>query len=156
MAALDPKKHLHDFIQRASRLLANDIKAIDHCNCTLCPGEHTRPAVHIVAECATLNHAVAGYLTTGAFNRPPLEERIAHLAKFDTREKALNYLEEGTALLLAAVETLDVNTLGDVDSPMGRPMSRFAIAELPANHMMYHDGQLNYIQTFFGDKEMHW
>ena len=57
----------------------------------------------------------------------------------------------------AAFETLDENTLGETsDIPFGRPMSRMAIAELPAIHMMYHDGQLNYVQTLNGDKDIHW
>ena len=39
---------------------------------------------------------------------------------------------------------------------MGRVMTRLAVAELPAVHMSYHDGQLNYIHSLCGDSEMHW
>ena len=68
----------------------------------------------------------------------------------------LTFLEEQTQRLVDALGNLDVNTLGDmVEGPMG-PTPRLAIAQLPATHMMYHDGQLNYIQTLYGDKEMHW
>ncbi len=36
---------------------------------------------------------------------------------------------------------------------VSRPAKR--IAELPVSHVMYHDGQLNYIQTLHGDDQMH-
>jgi hypothetical protein len=35
-------------------------------------------------------------------------------------------------------------------------MSKFALAHLASIHMMYHDGQLNYIQSLHGDGEIHW
>jgi uncharacterized damage-inducible protein DinB len=103
-----------------------------------------------------VNGFVANYLRTGVAQRLPADQRQTHLASFDTAEKALAYLEEETHNLLDALETLDPDTLGDVADLFGRPMTRFEIAELPAMHMMYHDGQLNYIQTLHGDDQIHW
>lgn len=157
MAALEPKAHLRGFTERAHRLLTNDLKAIAADKNNVCPGGCARPALHIVAECAALNGFIARILRGETPERPGPEQREAHLRSFDTVEKALAYLEEQTQSLLAAIDTLDETTLGDVsEQPLGRPMSRFALAELPASHMMYHDGQLNYIQTLHGDGQMHW
>ncbi len=101
---------------------------------------------------------IAGWLSTGQRTpRPSPEQRDAHLRSFDTEEKALAYLAQETARLLEAIDALDPVTLGDTsDEPLGRPMSLFAVAELPAMHMMYHDGQLTYLQTLHGDTENHW
>ena len=88
--------------------------------------------------------------------RPGPEERKAFYASFTTREQALAFLEQQTQGLLKSIDNLDENTLGDtIDGPIG-PMTRFALAELPAMHMMYHDGQLNYLHALHGDSEMHW
>ncbi len=156
MSSFDPKGHLLEATRRVHRLLTNDLKALDADKCTTHPGEQARSALHIVAECAAVNGMIATLLTTGEFKRLPPEERDAYLNSFDTQEKAMDLLEQETNRLLAVIETLDVNTLGEMSEAIGRPMTRFAIAELPAMHMMYHDGQLNYIQTLFGDTQMHW
>jgi uncharacterized damage-inducible protein DinB len=156
MTAVDLKAHLRDATVRAHRLLTNDLKALDHTTCLQCPSEKARSAVHIVAECAAVNGMIATYLETGEFNRPSPEEREAHLSSFHTPEKVLDYLDHETHRLLAVFETLDLETLSEPCNVLGRPMTRFALAELPIGHMMYHDGQINYIQTLYGDTDMHW
>lgn len=153
----DPIAHLVAFTQRTATILAKDLNAISEEQATISPGGGARSPVHIVAECATLNGKVAEFLRTGEFNRPPREQMEAHLLSFDTKEKALAYLEQETAQLFLALESIEVSTLGeDASQVFGRPMSCFAVAELPASHMMYHDGQLNYIHTLYGDSKVHW
>jgi hypothetical protein len=155
---LSLKEHLRNQTERGHRLLVNDLQALAAEKHNVGPGGSARPAIHIVAECAAVNQMIAGYLRTGTrAPRPTPEEREAHLSAFDTTDKALNYLRDATEELLGAIAMLDESTLGEMsDQPLGRPMTRFAVAELPAFHMMYHDGQLNYIHTLHGDTEMHW
>jgi hypothetical protein len=156
MSALDIKAHLRDTTQRAHRLLTNDLKAIAADQVNACPGGCARPALNIVAECAAINGVIATILAGEEYQRPTPEEREKFLASFDTVEKALAFLDQETQRLLAAFENLDESTLNDSMQQLGRPMTRMMIAELPGWHMMYHDGQLNYIQTLHGDSEMHW
>jgi hypothetical protein len=157
MSAFDPKAHLRGMTERMHRLLVNDLNALPPDRSNASPGGCARGALNLVAECAMVNRFVADYLTSGEAKRLPPEQRNAHLASFDTPEKALAYLDAETRHLLAVIDGLDEATLGDVsDQPLGRPMSRFAVAELPAVHMMYHDGQLNYLQTLYGDDQNHW
>lgn len=157
MPALQPKEHLRAFTQLAHRRLVSDLNAIAADKNNASPGGCARSALHIVAECAMINQFIAEYLTTGRAERPSPEQRAAHLDSFNTSEKALAYLETATQQLLDAIEALDEETLGDVsDQPLRRPISRFAVAELPAVHMSYHDGQLAYIQTLHGDDQNHW
>jgi hypothetical protein len=157
MTALDPKKHLAAFTERVHGLLIKDLTAIPEDRHDECPGGCAHPALRVVAECAAVNGLVASYLSTGRAERLPPDQREAHLNSFDTAEKALAYLEQETRKLISAFECLDESTLGDRDDTFfGRPMTRFAIAELPAVHMMYHDGQLNYLQTLHGDDKIHW
>ena len=156
MSAPSITLYLQESTKRAQRLLTNDLKALPTEKHTASPGGEARTPVNIVAECAAINGFIAEYLTTGNMERPPRDQREAFLNSFDTAEKALTYLEEQTQRLVDALGNLDVNTLGDmVESPMGT-VPRLVLAQLPATHMMYHDGQLNYIQTLYGDKEMHW
>lgn len=158
MAALQPKAQLRGFTEQAYSFLLKDIKAIPEDKLTASNGESGRTPLHIATECAVVNRRVAGYLRGQEIPRPSPEERAAFMSSIDTREKLLALLEEGTQSLLNALDELDENTLGDMDDKFieGFPMLRHAVAQLPAIHMMYHDGQLTYIQTLYGDTKMHW
>jgi len=158
MAALQPKMQLRSSTEQALMFLVKDLKAIPDDKLNVRHGDCARAPLHIAAECAVANKRIAAYLRGEELTRPSPEEREALLSALDTREKVLALLDEGTQELLKTLDELDENTLGDMDEKFfeGRPMSRYSIAQLPAVHMMYHDGQLNYIHTLYGDDKVHW
>ncbi len=156
MASLNPHAHLRANTERAHSLLVKDLNALAEEKASVCPGGLARPAIEFVVECGGVNMMVAALLTGGDFSRRSPEESKAFYATFTSREQALAFLELQTQLLLTTLDGLDESTLGDmIDGPIG-PMTRFALAELPAMHMMYHDGQLNYLHALHGDDQMHW
>jgi hypothetical protein len=157
MSTFNPITHLVSATERAATRLMNDLNAIPDDRENHCPGGCARSAVHIAAECAVVNGAVATYLTTGEVIRPTPEQRETLLAAYDTKTKARQFLSDETERLIAAIRGLDVTTLGDPASFFPtRPSDIYTVAELPAWHMMYHDGQLCYIQTLYGDTDIHW
>ena len=154
---IDLKAHLKGFTEQACHFLIRDLAATADDQVNQGPGGDARTAAHIIAECALTNGAIAAYVRGEEIKRLPPDERKAHLASFDTKEKALLYLTEQTDLLLAAIEAADPDWLCEIDEGFfGKPQTRFSIAEFPAIHMMYHDGQLNYIHTLHGDTKIHW
>ena len=160
MAAFDPKAHLVTTTRNVYDRMVNDLKAVPADRQNVSPGGCARAPLQYVAECGAFNDFIAGFLTTGQMPdaaRAGAEERARFLASFDTEEKALAFLTEKTEALIAALEGLDAETLGDTtDALFGRPMTRYAVAEIPAMHMSYHDGQLNYVHGLCGDNQMHW
>lgn len=155
--SFDPTADLVAFTHRVHHFLTNDIKAISAEKLNVSPGGSARAPLHIVAECAAINGMVAAYLMTGETKRLPPDEREEWMSSFTTREATLQVLNESTAALVDAIQGLDPSTFGEIsDQPFGRSLTRFAIAQAPAAHMMYHDGQLNYLQTLYGDTEVHW
>jgi uncharacterized damage-inducible protein DinB len=44
----------------------------------------------------------------------------------------------------------------EVTMPWGATFPIATAIFLPASHMTYHDGQINYIQTLLGDAKFHW
>ncbi len=157
MADLDLRAVLRAGIERTHGLLVNDLNAVGDDKLTACPGGVASNAVHIIAECAAVNGTIANYLKTGQFTRPTPEQRKAYFEAHTTKESVLSELEKQTQALLSAIDGLDVSTLTEMvpDTPLG-PMPRFGVAQIPAMHMMYHDGQLNYIHMLHGDDQMHW
>lgn len=158
MSELDPKAHLKGLLTRMKGLITNDLNAIPVEKRGASPGGAGRTPLNIVAECAYVNRRCAQYLKTLVPpERPTDEERETFLNSFDTAEKAIAYLEETAAELAEAIDGFDGAQWGETtEFPFGRPMTFFGIAELPSVHLMYHDGQLNYIQTLYDDKEIHW
>jgi hypothetical protein len=57
-----------------------------------------------------------------------------------------------SALLLATPEQFEE----EVDTPFGGQRKVIVLANIYINHIWYHDGQLNVIQAFLGDSEVHW
>ena len=156
MPTLDLRAHLRSTTERAHALLVKDLHALPEDKSNLVFGGVARPALEFVVECGTANEGIAGMLQNNPSPRRTPEERTAFFATFITRQQALDYLEEQTQGLLATFDTLDLETLGEiVETPLGL-QTRFALAELAATHMMYHDGQLNYLQALHGDGEIHW
>lgn len=158
MSSVDLPAHLEAMTRNIYHRLVNDLKAVPADKQNASPGGCARAPLHVVAECGVINGFVAKYLTTGIVpERPAADVREKFLASFDTEEKALAYLTEQTDTLCSAFQTLDGESLGETtDALMGRIMTRLAVAELPAVHMSYHDGQLNYVHSLCGDNQMHW
>lgn len=159
MAAPDLKAHLIGSTRAVYRRVVNDLQAIPADRQNVSPGGRARAPLRYVAECAAVNGFVAEYLNTGVMPagfRLVGEEREKALARFDTERKALAFLARQTEALIAALEKLDIDTLGDASDALGVPMTRLSVAAMPAEHMAYHDGQLNTIHGLCGDDQMHW
>jgi len=62
----------------------------------------------------------------------------------------------GTQKLYAAIDGVAADRWGETVQTMLGPMTLLAAAGFAALHMMYHDGQLNYVHLLHGDNEMHW
>jgi hypothetical protein len=140
-----------------ARRLADDLKAIPADKRNVSPGGCARTPLSIVAECGSLNGRVATFLKGGEMVRFPPAELEAIFRPYNTLEKALAYLDEQTAILIETIRGLDDAALGEIsDKPFGRPVSLYVTALMPASHMSYHDGQLNYIQMLGDDQTVHW
>jgi len=157
MPALNTKDYLISALNVQHTRLVNDFKALPDEAKAKSHGGCARTPLSFLVECAALNMFIADILEKGDGKRLTDEEEAALYKRMDTAEKALAMLDDSVAKLRAAYDALDENTLGDItDKPFGRPMQKFGPACLPINHMMYHDGQLNFLQTLYGDDKIHW
>ncbi len=157
MTAIDPRATLHTALSFTHKNLVNDLNALSEEQAGAGPSADTRSAVSIVAECAAVNNTLAGFLATNEFAMPTPEQRAAYFASITTREQAIAALESATQNLRDAIDARPLDTWGDpVTDIFGAPSTVFAIAQFAPMHMMYHDGQLNYLHTVHGDAQMHW
>jgi len=156
MAEVDIRADLRASAERAYNNLVNDLNALDEDKASTSTSAVIRPAIKVVAECASVNGLVASLMTTGTASMPSPEQREAYFAGITTRAEALAELETGTQKLYEAIGAVTPDRWGEtVQTPLG-PMTVMGAAILAAMHMMYHDGQINYVHMLHGDTEMHW
>jgi uncharacterized damage-inducible protein DinB len=129
-----------------------------HLNWT--PSETAKSALAIAIHAAQANRMFASRIRQEPM--PPISmDEIAAMSKAEaesitTLEAATKFIDESVALVSAALDNLDDESINleSVPSPFfSAPMAFWA--HLPARHMETHAGQIDYIQTIYGDMVWH-
>jgi len=114
------------------------------------PETTTRSAHELVLECVTMVGLSAGFLTTRTM--PAYEEEMAKYAGKPLEEME-TMVKESAAKLYTAIRAFpDAELEVSVDMPWGKT-TYFEAISYPYWNIMYHTGQINYIQTLYGDTE---
>ena len=122
------------------------------------PVATAKSALEIAAHCAGYSNGFAGIIASGAFPADvqeflgPIQARIESIR---TREEAEAMLRQGTAETLAALDAVKPEWIDStVETPIG-PTPFLFFMTIPANHLVNHTGQIDYLQTCWGDQEVH-
>lgn len=155
--AFAPKEILKGNLTHASETYAKDLAHIPADKLTASPMGCARAPQEFSAECIGFNTLVRRILKGEEGGLPDPEARQAFYAQFDTIEKLQVGIRNSTAAVIEALDGVsDEDLARTVTAPWGRELSLFALVQTAATHMMYHDGQLNYIQSCYGDAVNHW
>lgn len=147
--------------QQASDKLVKNLNAMPAEKQQWKPPSDGRSAHEQVLECAVINGMAAKIFTDQAF--PNFETMDwggmfgKAAAQNDTTEKLIATLEKATADLVAATKAFPADKLGEmVTVPFDGSVHTWAeVIFFPYWNMTYHEGQINYIQLLYGDKEYH-
>jgi len=137
--------------ERSAGFLAHFVKTTDPDWIDKCPAvdekSKTRSILDQLAECVTVNRRAAAALSGKAL---PEEE-----LKFVDVDDACSQLVASAKEYGSVVRGLDESVMEkSFDVGFGpRPGSFFLM--MPASNMMYHCGQVNYVQLLSGDDEFH-
>ena len=116
--------------------------------------EGGRSARNVLAECAIMTGGIADIVKEGKVPEFDMAKFYADLALLDTDEKAIGALKAGTDKMVGVIKSLPDSKLDvPIESPWGT-YSTAAWAAQAMTHNSYHEGQINYIQTLYGDKGM--
>jgi uncharacterized damage-inducible protein DinB len=102
----------------------------------------------ILAECAASNFAMAAAISGGQTRE--LEKEL------DFQSLKDKVMESAQAVCDAIDSLSDEDLEGETQMPWGAMFPTAEAIFLPASHMNYHDGQINYIQLLLGDTKFHW
>jgi hypothetical protein len=154
---LSAKTLLQNVITRTSGMIIQDLAFIPEDKLNVSPMGCARTPLHFTAECAGFNMYVGKLLAGEVAERPSPEVREQFYASIDTLEKATEAIRSSADKILAGLENADDEMLmKEIQAPWGATVPVYQLVQTAGVHMGYHDGQINYIQSLYGDGENHW
>lgn len=148
--AIDLSALLKERLDEVSTLWEKDLAAHRDEELLSRPSETARSVADFAYETVFVNRRIAARL------------RGETVAPMDGFPACPEELRDRGLLAKAMRESADevLAALGDpqreITRPDGSTVSAFASAEFAAIHMFYHLGQVNYVQTMYGDPAVHW
>jgi hypothetical protein len=146
--------------ERTSGRLLSDLDATPDDKLTWSPSPSARTPLELVYHCAMVVGGIHGsldgsnpmpHMTTEQIDTFLRENEVKHGSK----DEVVKVFQDSSAAYVAWLETLTEEKLGDKwDSPFGEIPYTVAIS-LPTYHTANHIGQLEYIQTIYGDRIWH-
>ena len=124
------------------------------------PSPTSKSALRLVAHCAVSNHGISRPIRCEESSvEMPFEEVFRMMEEKEiaitSREQAIGALQESLVVVLSALDSVTKEGLNSSpESPFG-PMPMMFWMFLPANHMMGHAYQIDYLQTIWGDCDFH-
>lgn len=113
----------------------------------------SRSIIEQVAECVQVNRAITALLTGDVERMKAL--RAAPLETFADAAAMQQSLVESAEALASVVEALPDDALESRFAHWRGQLKGSLVIEIPSRNMIYHSGQVNYIQCLSGDAEFH-
>jgi hypothetical protein len=125
---------------------------------TWSPTPTAKSALQIAAHCAGYGGAFAPVIRDGTFPRS-VEEFLgpinATIEGITTLGQAEAVLRKGITDTIAALDAVKPEQIGAmIVTPIGRQPFTFFM-DIPARHLFAHAAQIDYLQTCWGDQEVH-
>ena len=118
------------------------------------PESDCRTVYQQVAECAWVNHALALLLSGRDLPSRPTDNGDP-MAGFTGAKDAQDQIVSTGNELAAAIRGLSESDLERAFPHWRGPIMGETLIEMPYRNMAYHCGQINFIQTLYGDTEFH-
>ncbi|MDX2064131.1 MAG: hypothetical protein SFX74_00155 [Fimbriimonadaceae bacterium] len=152
--AVDLRAHLTKQLTTTLHLIKRDIEAMTPEQLAHAGGTETRTPYDFIYECAVVNKRMTDRIRKVEPTPWPWNQGEYAVAPDDWRDKAvaLERLETSVKDLLEAAL---VNPDEEIQLP-DEVETAFGLALFADFHTGYHLGQINYVQTLYGDRKMHW
>ena len=140
--------------RQAAQALATTVEATPNDRLAWQPLDQGRSILQQLIDCALANLKWALVLENHEYSRLPRAFKDVAEMALTTRESALARLQENVARLATAIEALDDDEIGRVLPVPAEDGVDLTVAEACLSaywNMVYHEGQMRYIQTLYGD-----
>ena len=153
---LNPVAELAGSIRESGKFYANDLRALPATAYGTSFAEKARSPQSFTTEVVVINRMVAAQLRGEEFPWPDPEAYAEIEGSMSSPDAGVAALLSSSDELAAAVEANPSRLADKTMAPWNVEVTFWYMANLSASHMMYHDGQLTYLQSIHGDDKMHW
>ena len=144
-------------IEHAAKHYLDDLEAMPEEQLLESAGGSARKAVDFTFEVALLNRRVAARLRgTDPPSAPEGDEWWTAPEELRSKDAIIRYMRESLDELAAAARSIPESEAGRMVGAPGQEWPAYTLAQFASMHTMYHDAQLNFIQSLSGDLTMHW
>ena len=151
------KDSVTDRINSACELYVKDLEALDEPKLGQTPGGVARAPYDFTYEVVFVNRRVTKRLRGEVPEPFEFDGWMKAPEEFRSKSAAVSALKESCNEVLEAWKALPAEDMGKtIVLGDGSESNTLKMANLCATHLVYHDAQLNYIQSLCGDDEMHW
>jgi len=144
--------------EHEAALIVKDTSYIPEEKFAFCPMGCAKTVEGILKEVAGTNARIAASLRgedpASSASYLQFEKRVGEASGLDVLGRLV--IESGDLVCRAIDGIPEADLDKPVKMPWGAMFPASAAIFLPASHMSYHDGQVNYIQTLLGDAAFHW
>jgi hypothetical protein len=157
ITGLDVRAGLTTWLQTVNAFYCKDIMALPADKLDASPGGVARTPRQVTAEVIWLTKWGTAMLTGQEAPAMGEEAQTAIAAHLTTTQSFCDNITSATNEFVAAINSASDETLMKmVTPPWQMDAPAHAVASIIVNHIWYHDGQLNYIQSLYGDEKNHW
>lgn len=151
------KEFLAERVKQASTFYVNDLEALTHEQLDKSPGSKARSGYDFTHEVIVVNNRIAAQLRGEDPGPWPFGDDWAVCPDIDrNKETAIAQIKASSDAVLEALKSVPDEKFNEKFMNGERETSFSSMISLVGVHMMYHGGQLNYIQALHGDEEVHW
>lgn len=148
---------LSGWLEQLLHFYTRDLEALADAHIYESIGGVARTAHDFSTEIAMMMDWTVAMLNGGDTSFPGEEVHAKLMETTKTKAELVALVQAAGARLKEALLQVSQERLDTViEAPFGMTMPASALANIFVNHVWYHDGQLNLIQAYHGDKEMHW
>lgn len=145
-----------EFTVQQTEMLLKDASYIPEENLGYCAAGCAKTAAQILREIAKTNWEIAAAIK-GAETGEAVEKLAKQIEDASTLDALSRLVRESADAVCGAIDSHSEADLGNmIRMPWGAMFPLGQAIFLPASHMTYHDGQINYIQLLLGDSKFHW
>ncbi len=154
--SFDPCEDVIQRISFARQLFGADVQAMSPELLSATHGGETRCGYDFMYELVGFFDSFGKLLAQGPTSIEGPSGWVRAPKEFHDKESAIRALDAKADSFVGILQNYSGDFIADeFPSPVG-PFTPLGMANLAVWHMMYHSGQLNYIQTIHGDAGFHW
>jgi uncharacterized damage-inducible protein DinB len=148
-----------EFAESAKKRLLNTLEHVPDDKLNWKPSDTANSAIRIAAHAGLSNHHFATMIRGESFPDIPKEKLFEQIeaqeAAVTTRAQVVAIIEEKATEAIAALKALTPEQIASEVPTIFGPMSMGFIMTLVGRHMDDHAAQIDYLQTIWGDGDMH-